>query len=164
MVKIAGTVVFSLAGITFFMLLYNSSKDNQQLNKQLGELKQKVKLLENSQQTLLRENTKLQSIISFQRYRNSAQSQIPLQHTTGDNLQPPSYFSGVMETLIDGAFDGWDGETIFKMMNGTVWQQAEYSCMYQYAYMPEVLIYEKGDGYYMKVEDVDEEIRVTQVK
>jgi hypothetical protein len=30
--------------------------------------------------------------------------------------------------------------------------------------MPEVQIYEKGDGYYMKVEDVDEEIRVNQIK
>ena len=87
-----------------------------------------------------------------------------LQHTFGGNFQPPSYFSDVMETLIDGAFVGWDGETIFKMMNGTIWQQAEYSYIYHYAYMPEVQIYEKGDGYYMKVEDVDEEIRVNQLK
>ena len=164
MVKIAGITLFILAGITLIMLLYNSSKHNERLNKQLGELKQKVKSLESTQQALLRENIKLQSIVSFQQYQNSAQSQMQLQHTLGDNFQPPSYFSDVMETLIDGAFVGWNGETIFKMMNGTIWQQAEYSYIYHYAYMPEVQIYEKGDGYYMKVEDVDEEIRVNQIK
>ena len=164
MVKIAGIVVFILTGTTLILMLYNSSRDKEQLNKQISELKQNVKHLESTQQTLLRENIKLQSIISFQQYRNSAQSQTQLQHTPLDNFPPPPQFSGAMETLIDGAFDGWDGGTVFKMMNGTIWQQAENSYMNHYAYMPEVQIYEKGDGYYMKVEDVNEEVRVTQIK
>jgi len=129
MIKIAGTVVLVLAGITLIMLLYNSSKDNEQLNNQLNELNQKVKVLESTQQNLFRENIKLQSIISFQQYRNSAPSQMQLQAAPGDNFELSSHFSDVMETLIDGAFDGWNGETIFKMMNGTIWQQAEYSYM-----------------------------------
>ena len=97
MVKIAGITLFILAGITLIMLLYNSSKHNERLNKQLGELKQKVKSLESTQQALFRENIKLQSIVSFQQYQNSAQSQMQLQHTFGGNFQPPSYFSDVME-------------------------------------------------------------------
>lgn len=75
-----------------------------------------------------------------------------------------SYTGSAMQTKIDGTFEGWDGETIFKMMNGTVWQQASYSYTYHYAYMPDVLIYSKGGTYYMKVEDVDEEIAVKQIK
>ena len=164
MVKIAGIVVFILAGITFMMLLYSSSKDNERLNKQLSELKQNVKLLESTKQSLLRENIKLQSIISFQQYRNSARDQMQLPHAPGGNFQASSHASDAMETLIDGAFNGWDGETVFKMINGTIWQQAEYSYMNHSAYMPEVQIYEKGDGYYMKVENVNEEVRVTQIK
>jgi hypothetical protein len=31
-------------------------------------------------------------------------------------------------------------------------------------YMPDVIIYKKGGTYYMKVEDVDDEIQVTQIK
>ena len=58
MIKIAGTVVLVLAGITLIMLLYNSSKDNEQLNNQLNELNQKVKVLESTQQNLFRENIK----------------------------------------------------------------------------------------------------------
>jgi acetolactate synthase small subunit len=86
MIKIAGTVVLVLAGITLIMLLYNSSKDNEQLNNQLNELNQKVKVLESTQQNLFRENIKLQSIISFQQYRNSAPSQMQLQAAPGTIL------------------------------------------------------------------------------
>lgn len=66
----------------------------------------------------------------------------------------------VIETNIDGEFKGWDGETIFKFMNGQIWQQSSYAYMYHYAYTPEVLIYEYGGKYLMKVEDVDEVIEV----
>jgi hypothetical protein len=33
----------------------------------------------------------------------------------------------VIETQISGEFKGWDGETIFKMMNGQIWQQSTYA-------------------------------------
>jgi hypothetical protein len=44
-----------------------------------------------------------------------------------------------IETSISGGFNGWDGETIFKLSNGQIWQQAEYDYTYSYEYMPEVL-------------------------
>jgi outer membrane murein-binding lipoprotein Lpp len=75
-----------------------------------------------------------------------------------------SYTGDALETRIDGEFEGWDGETIFKMMNGTIWQQASYAYTYHYAYMPDVLIYRKDGGYYMKVEGVDDEIRVNRIR
>ena len=34
--------------------------------------------------------------------------------------------ASVIESQIDGEFHGWDGETIFKLTNGQIWQQAEY--------------------------------------
>ncbi len=74
-------------------------------------------------------------------------------------------FTGtIIETRIDGDFEGWDGETIFKMMNGTIWQQASYDYEYHYAYMPEVIIYRKNSGYYMRVDGVNDEIRVEQIR
>jgi hypothetical protein len=74
-------------------------------------------------------------------------------------------FTGqVLETQIDGDFEGWDGETIFRMMDGTIWQQASYDYSYHYSYMPDVIIYEKAGSYYMKVEDVDDEIEVRRIK
>ena len=70
----------------------------------------------------------------------------------------------VIETQIDGDFEGWEGETIFKMMNGQIWQQSSYDYTYHYAYSPEVLIYEFNGSWIMRVEDVDETIEVTQLK
>jgi hypothetical protein len=70
----------------------------------------------------------------------------------------------VIETCIAGEFEGWEGETIFKLCNGEIWQQSEYAYMYQYAYRPEVVIYLTSTGYRMKVDDVSETIGVERLK
>ncbi len=70
----------------------------------------------------------------------------------------------IIETQIDGEFEGWEGETIFKMFNGQTWQQISAEYYYHYAYMPQVLIYEYGKAWHMKVEAVDETIQVIQLK
>lgn len=70
----------------------------------------------------------------------------------------------VIETQISGEFKGWQGETIFKMMNGQIWQQSTYAYIYHYAYSPSVLIYEFKGSWIMKVEDVDETLQVTKLK
>lgn len=36
----------------------------------------------------------------------------------------------VADTTIDGDFDGWEGDTIFELSNGQVWQQAAYAYTY----------------------------------
>jgi hypothetical protein len=69
-----------------------------------------------------------------------------------------------VESTIEGDFEGWSGETIFKLDNGQIWQQAEYDYTYEYAYRPEVTIYKTAAGYWMKVEDVDETILVKRLK
>lgn len=71
--------------------------------------------------------------------------------------------TNVIETQINGEFKGWDGETIFKLQNGQIWQQSSYAYMYQYAYNPEVLIYEYRGSFIMKVEDAEETIEVKLV-
>ena len=70
----------------------------------------------------------------------------------------------VIESEIDGEFHGWDGETIFKLTNGQIWQLAEYSYEYGYDYRPSVLIYKTGNGYKMKVADMAETISVKRIK
>jgi hypothetical protein len=72
--------------------------------------------------------------------------------------------SPAIETTISGEFNGWEGETIFKLSNGQIWQQAEYSYTYSYAYMPEVTIYSTSSGCRMKVEDEEETILVKRLK
>lgn len=81
------------------------------------------------------------------------------QQETGAGASP-----SVIETKIDGDFNGWEGETIVKLMNGQIWQQSEYHYHYHYAFMPEVLIFKSGSGYKMKVDGVEKAVGVKRLK
>jgi len=70
----------------------------------------------------------------------------------------------VSDGYIDGEFEGWEGETIFEMSDGSVWLQAEYSYIYQYAYNPEAIVFTKDGDYFLKVEDVDEILQVIPIE
>jgi hypothetical protein len=41
-----------------------------------------------------------------------------------------------MSLFVDGAWSGWDGDTILQLTDGSVWRQAEYHYEYRYAYRP----------------------------
>jgi len=71
---------------------------------------------------------------------------------------------GVIESKIDGEFEGWEGDTVFKLMNGQIWQQSQYNYTYHYAYMPDVLIYPSNGGYKMKVDGVNTAIFVQRLR
>ena len=49
-----------------------------------------------------------------------------------------------IESKVDGTWNGWDGDTVVKLVNGPIWEQAEYHYEYRYAYRPDVLIYSSG--------------------
>jgi hypothetical protein len=72
--------------------------------------------------------------------------------------------TGVVETQVDGEFNGWEGETIVKLANGQIWQQTEYHYEYHYAYMPKVLVYPSGGGYKMKVDGTDQAVGVQRLR
>jgi hypothetical protein len=61
-----------------------------------------------------------------------------------------------IETKIDGEFNGWEDETIYKTTDGHIWQQSTYHYHYHYAYMPDVVIYSTNYGCHMKVNDDDD--------
>lgn len=67
---------------------------------------------------------------------------------------------GITESRIDGEFKGWDGETIFKLQNGEIWQQAAYGYKINFANSPRVSIYQSGGVFRMKVEGIEEDIAV----
>jgi hypothetical protein len=77
---------------------------------------------------------------------------------------PVNSNSSAIESKIDGEFNGWNGETIFKLTNGQIWQQSSYAYTYHYAYMPKVTIYKINNKYKMIVEGVKGSIEVKQIK
>jgi hypothetical protein len=72
--------------------------------------------------------------------------------------------AGAIETQVDGEFNGWEGETVVKLLNGQIWQQTEYHYEYHYAYMPKVLVYAASGGYKMKVDGVSKAIGVQRLR
>jgi hypothetical protein len=76
----------------------------------------------------------------------------------------PSASSGVIESRIDGEFVGWDGETVFRLQNGQIWQQSSYAYRYHYAYSPRVTIIRLASGYQMIVEGIEGRLQVQRLR
>lgn len=72
----------------------------------------------------------------------------------------PTSSHNAIESEIEGSFEGWDGDTIFKLTNGQIWQQDEYDYEYGYEYNPDVLIFKDGSNWKIKVEGMDDTISV----
>jgi hypothetical protein len=68
------------------------------------------------------------------------------------------------ESIIVSEFNGWRGDTIFKLQNGQVWKQSQYNYLYHYAYNPRILIYNDGYKYMMKVDGIENKLPVIRIK
>jgi hypothetical protein len=77
---------------------------------------------------------------------------------------PKAPIPRVIESQIEGDFEGWGGETIVKLTNGQIWKQSEYYYHYHYAFMPKVLIFRAGGGYKMKVDGIEKSVGVELLK
>ena len=69
-----------------------------------------------------------------------------------------------VESTVDGEFEGWDGETLIKLMNGQIWEQSEYHYEYLYSYMPRVTVFRSRGQCKMWIEGADEPVGVRRVK
>ncbi len=74
-------------------------------------------------------------------------------------IVPVREIDGVIESKISGEFKGWEGETVYELLNGQVWQQSQYKYVYKYAYMPDALIYNPGGGDMMQVAGTSARVR-----
>jgi len=72
--------------------------------------------------------------------------------------------SGVIESKVDGEFEGFEGETVLKLMDGSIWEQEEYYYHYHYAYMPDVVVYRSAGSWKMQVKGVPKAVRVQRLK
>jgi len=75
------------------------------------------------------------------------------------NSIPVRHANNVIESRIDGEFKGWEGESVYKLVNGQEWQQSSYKYQYKYSYMPQVIVYEARSGYKMLVAGTTANVR-----
>ena len=72
--------------------------------------------------------------------------------------------AGIIESTIDGQFNGWEGQTIIKLMNGQIWQQNDLQLYLHLALMPKVMIISTSGGYKAKVEGLSQAVGVTRLR
>jgi len=71
----------------------------------------------------------------------------------------------VFDSQIDGEFTGFNGDTVFRFMNGQVWQQSTYHYEYHYAYCPKASIYHNANGsYQLQVDGMHSRVDVVQIQ
>ena len=154
-------ITFLLLGGGLLIQKYSSSRHQiNLLNLDIENLENELNNAKNKITELEKENLELSDKLSSVRHFDSFEFA-----EKGFSGSSSINFTGqVLETQIDGDFEGWEGETIFKMIDGTIWQQMSYDYTYHYSFMPDVIIYKKNGAFYMRVEDVEDEIQVIQIK
>lgn len=64
-----------------------------------------------------------------------------------------------MKKTLNGAWEGWKGDTVVELADGSTWEQAEYYYEYRYAYRPEVTL----TGDLMFVDGMQRAVRVRRL-
>ncbi len=105
----------------------------------------------------------LESLVYTFGFSTTAGATTTIPTATPSSLPVAPICSPAIESQIDGTFEGWTGDTVFKLTNGQVWQQAEYAYTYHYAYRPRVTIFSASGGCKMQVEGVSTSIRVRRL-
>jgi hypothetical protein len=72
--------------------------------------------------------------------------------------------SSIIESKVDGEFEGWDGDTVVKLINGQIWHQTDYHISVTIKIMPDVLIYRSGGQWKMKVEGTRKAVTVERLR
>lgn len=71
----------------------------------------------------------------------------------------------VFNSQINGEFSGFSGDTVFRFMNGQVWQQSTYHYKYHYAYCPKASVYQSANGgYQLRVDGMNTAVDVVPVQ
>lgn len=69
-----------------------------------------------------------------------------------------------IRSRIAGTFEGAQGQSIYTLDNGQVWQQYKYFYKYKYSYRPRVTIESRGYRGVMLVDGFSREIHVQRLK
>ncbi|QFU22896.1 hypothetical protein FM038_012580 [Shewanella eurypsychrophilus] len=67
------------------------------------------------------------------------------------------------DTYIEDEFEGWDGDTIYKLDDGSKWELISYTYSYSYTYRPKAMIWRDGGRYYLEVVGMPDKQEVREV-
>ena len=70
----------------------------------------------------------------------------------------------MIESFVAGEFQGFDGDTVIRLMDGSIWEQTEFYWEWHWAYMPRVVVYRSGTGWRMQVEGIRRAVAVRRLR
>ena len=70
----------------------------------------------------------------------------------------------VIESSVDGEFNGFDGDTVVRLLDGSLWEQTEFYWEWHWAYLPKVTVYRSQSGWKMQVEGIRQAVGVRRLK
>jgi len=72
-------------------------------------------------------------------------------------------FETIRRSKIDGEFEGFNDQVLFKLMDGSYWIQDEYKYWYHYAYCPEAVILRGKGRLFIQVDGGSEIVPVREI-
>ena len=67
------------------------------------------------------------------------------------------------DSYITDEFEGWDGDAVYELDDGSKWKLASYTYSYSYSYRPRAKIWRDGGRYYLEVETMSDKQEVNEV-
>ena len=67
------------------------------------------------------------------------------------------------ESHISDEFEGWDGDTVYELDDGSKWELVSYTYSYSYHYRPRAIVWQDGGSYYLEVQNMTDKREVRQV-
>ncbi len=68
------------------------------------------------------------------------------------------------DSHIAGEFEGWNGDTVYELEDGSRWQMTSYKYSYRSKYRPKVTIWTNGGQYMLQVEGMSDMVQVRKVQ
>ena len=67
------------------------------------------------------------------------------------------------DSYITGDFEGWDGDKIQELDDGSKWELVPSSYSYSYSYRPRAIIWRDGGRYFLEVQNMNDKQEVREV-
>ena len=68
------------------------------------------------------------------------------------------------ESKVNGKFDGWNANTIYRLKNGTKWRLISNKNTYQTSISPKAFVWREGNDYYLEIKGAGKKEKVRRVE
>jgi len=68
-----------------------------------------------------------------------------------------------LESYITDEFEGWDGDTVYELDDGSEWELVSYTYSYSYSYRPRAIVWQDGCKFFLEVQNMRDKQEVRKV-